>query len=192
MKIFYLFFIFLNLAFALPLSEIQSTMTKDIDVTMQALQKQDRDLEKISKEIFATFDDTFDYSLMAQLSLSSEFKKLSDADKAIFIKAFEENLKKSFVSKLRLYKDEKIKVLGGKQTKANRYNLKTSIILDGQEKHIVFKFYDKKSDWKIYDVDILGISVIQTYRSQFSDILKQTDFQGLLQKLKDEIQFDAK
>uniref|UniRef100_UPI003A88854D ABC transporter substrate-binding protein n=2 Tax=Helicobacter TaxID=209 RepID=UPI003A88854D len=48
-----------------------------------------------------------------------------------------------------------------------------------------------EGDWKIYDVDILGISVIQTYRSQFSDILAHSDFQTLLAKLKSEITFES-
>ena len=193
MKIFYfLFFIFCNIAFALPFDEIEQTMKKNIDKTLISLQKPNKDLEKISKEIFTTFDDIFDYKLMAQLSLSDAFKKLTAKEQALFMQTFEENLKKSFVSKLKLYKDEEIKVLNGQKVKANRYNLKSSIILDGQEKFIIFKFYDNKGDWRVYDVDILGISVIQTYRSQFSDLLKQTDFQGLIQKLKDEIRFDAK
>ena len=84
-----------------------------------------------------------------------------------------------------------MKVVGGEQSKNNRYNLKTSMVLDGKLNYIVFKFYDNKGDWKIYDVDILGISVIQTYRSQFGDILTNADFQTLLTKLKSEDAFNT-
>lgn len=83
-----------------------------------------------------------------------------------------------------------MKVLGGQKTKANRYNLKTSIILDGKIHYITFKFHEFNQDWKIYDVDILGISVIQTYRSQFADIISQEGFEKLLQKLESEIRFE--
>ena len=57
--------------------------------------------------------------------------------------------------------------------------------------YIIFKFYDSKGDWRIYDVDILGISVVQTYRSQFNDILTNADFQTLLAKLQSEIHFES-
>ncbi|WP_291953133.1 ABC transporter substrate-binding protein, partial [Campylobacter sp.] len=60
---------------------------------------------------------------------------------------------------------------------------KTSMIIDGKENFVVFKFYNKNNDWKIYDVDIFGISIIQTYRSQFKDILTNADFDTLLDKL---------
>ncbi|TLD85608.1 ABC transporter substrate-binding protein [Helicobacter sp. MIT 05-5294] len=177
-------------------------MTQNIQKTMNILQKttsanpkdstlSNAQAQQIAKEIFTLFDSIFDYSLMAQLSLSQEYKTLSESQKSEYTRAFEQNLKKSFTDKLRLYKDENMEVVGGEQTKSNRYNLKTTMVLDGKLNSIIFKFYDNKGDWKIYDVDILGISVIQTYRSQFSDILAHSDFQTLLTKLKSEITFES-
>ncbi len=148
-------------------------------------------VENIAKEIFIMFDSIFDYNLMAQLSLSKDYKTLTKIQQEEYTQAFEQNLKRSFTDKLRLYKDEKLEVLGGEQPKNNRYNLKTSMVLDGKLNYVIFKFYEKEGDWKIYDVDILGISVIQTYRSQFSDILAHSDFQTLLAKLKSEITFES-
>ncbi|MBF7043723.1 ABC transporter substrate-binding protein, partial [Campylobacter volucris] len=48
---------------------------------------------------------------------------------------------------------------------------------------VIFKFYNKNGDWQIYDVDIFGVSIIQTYRSQFKDVLQNADFATLLSKL---------
>ncbi|MCH3852596.1 ABC transporter substrate-binding protein, partial [Campylobacter jejuni] len=53
----------------------------------------------------------------------------------------------------------------------------------GEEKNIIFKFYNNNNDWLIYDIDVLGVSIVQTYRSQFGDILANQDFDTLLQKL---------
>ena len=185
-------------AFGLEFSAIDSTMEQNIQKTLALLQKNTHNApiseakaQEIAKEVFLIFDSIFDYQLMAQLSLSKEYKTLSETQKKEYNQAFEQNLKKSFTDKLRLYKDEEMKVVGGEQTKNNRYNLKTSMVLDGKLNYIVFKFYDNKGDWKIYDVDILGISVIQTYRSQFGDILTNADFQTLLTKLKSEDVFNT-
>lgn len=51
------------------------------------------------------------------------------------------------------------------------------------KKNIIFKFYNNNNDWLIYDIDVLGVSIVQTYRSQFGDILANQDFDTLLQKL---------
>ncbi len=52
-----------------------------------------------------------------------------------------------------------------------------------EEKNIIFKFYNDNNNWLIYDVDVLGVSIVQTYRSQFRDILANQGFDALLQKL---------
>ena len=193
---------FTSLAFGLELNQIQSTMEQNIQKTLAILQKNathnpqnskaaNAQVERIAQEIFAMFDSIFDYKLMAQLSLSQNYKTLTKEQQDQYNQAFEQNLKRSFADKLRLYKDEEMQVVGGEQTKNNRYNLKTSMVLDGKLNYIIFKFYDSKGDWRIYDVDILGISVVQTYRSQFNDILTNADFQTLLAKLQSEIHFES-
>lgn len=193
---------FTSLAFGLELNQIQSTMEQNIQKTLAILQKNvtnnpqdskaaNAQVERIAQEIFAMFDSIFDYKLMAQLSLSQHYKTLTKEQQEQYNQAFEQNLKRSFTDKLRLYKDEEMQVVGGEQTKNNRYNLKTSMVLDGKLNYIIFKFYDSKGDWRIYDVDILGISVVQTYRSQFNDILTNADFQTLLAKLQSEIHFES-
>lgn len=190
MKILFSFLLVATFGFALEFDKIDTTMEKNINQTIHILQTSNKDIESIAKEIFTMFDSIFDYHLMAQLSLSKKYKTLSPSQQKEFDVAFEKNLKRSFTDKLHLYKDETMKVLGGQKTKANRYNLKTSIILDGKIHYITFKFHEFNQDWKIYDVDILGISVIQTYRSQFADIISQEGFEKLLQKLESEIRFE--
>ena len=190
MKILFSFLLVATFGFALEFDKIDTTMEKNINQTIHILQTSNKSIESIAKEIFAMFDSIFDYHLMAQLSLSKKYKTLSPSQQKEFDVAFEKNLKRSFTDKLHLYKNETMKVLGGQKTKANRYNLKTSIILDGKIHYITFKFHEFNQDWKIYDVDILGISVIQTYRSQFADIISQEGFEKLLQKLESEIRFE--
>lgn len=190
MKILFSFLLVATFGFALEFDKIDTTMEKNINQTIHILQTSNKSIESIAKEIFTMFDSIFDYHLMAQLSLSKKYKTLSPSQQKEFDVAFEKNLKRSFTDKLHLYKDETMKVLGGQKTKANRYNLKTSIILDGKIHYITFKFHEFNQDWKIYDVDILGISVIQTYRSQFADIISQEGFEKLLQKLESEIRFE--
>lgn len=190
MKILLSFLLVATFGFALEFDKIDTTMEKNINQTIHILQTSNKNIESIAKEIFTMFDSIFDYHLMAQLSLSKKYKTLSPSQQKEFDVAFEKNLKRSFTDKLHLYKDETMKVLGGQKTKANRYNLKTSIILDGKIHYITFKFHEFNQDWKIYDVDILGISVIRTYRSQFADIISQEGFEKLLQKLESEIRFE--
>lgn len=178
-----IFLSFVINTFALNLGEIQSTMQKNIDKSLQLLQT-NADKKAVANEIFTLFDESFDYTLMAKLSLSKYYDMLNSQEKEEFNKAFEANLKKSFTDKLSLYKDQILKVKNGEKKNEKRYFLTTSMIVDGEEKFIIFKFYNDKDNWLIYDVDVLGVSIIQTYRSQFDDILKNSNFEALLESLK--------
>lgn len=168
-------------AAALSLNELESTMQSNIDKARAAL-KNNADTAKAAQEIFVIFDPVFDYELMAKISLSKRYNALTAAQKAEFNKAFEAQLKSSFTSKLGLYKDYEIKITD-KQSQKDRIFLNSQMIIDGEAKKIIFKFYNKKGDYQIYDVDILGVSIVQTYRSQFADLLENADFDTLIKKL---------
>lgn len=186
-----------NLAFSLEFDKIHSTIQTNIDATLEILRtmpKQDSsqyetDIQQATNAIFTLFDPVFDYILMAKLALSQHYKSLTQEQIDAFHVSFINNLKKNFTDKLKLYSNQDIQVLDGESPKKNRYNLKTSIIANGKANSIVFKFYENQQDWKVYDVDILGISVIQTYRTQINDILEKSDFNTLLSRLQNEIAF---
>lgn len=163
---------------------IKPTMSEKINATTKLIQSNKDKPQAAAKQIYAIFDPVFDYSLMAKLSLGkSQYKKLNDSQRQEFAKKFEQRLKKSFVSKLNLYTNEVIKIDDVKDVK-NRKILHTKLI--GKEKTypINYKFYNaKESGWLIYDVDILDISIIQTYRNQFARALDKNDFKHLLSLL---------
>ncbi len=184
-------------SFAIEQDKIPTTIQTNINQALKLLKespKQDsKALQNIAEKIFVLFDPLFDYPLMAQLSLAQSYKTLNQEQIQTFNQVFEENLKKSFTDKLKLYKDEKLEVLNGEQIKSNRYNLKISLLINGELNFIILKFYTNDNrDWKIYDVDVLGISIIQTYRSQISDILANGDFQMLINNLQNEFSFETK
>jgi phospholipid transport system substrate-binding protein len=51
-----------------------------------------------------------------------------------------------------------------------------------------YKLYQSESEWKIYDVEIQGVSIIRSYRSQFSEILKNGTIDDLLLKLEKSVE----
>ena len=48
---------------------------------------------------------------------------------------------------------------------------------------IIHKMRKVGKKWKIYDVDIQGVSILLTYRSQFDDILRKGTVEDLLSQL---------
>lgn len=182
-----LFLVFSSFSFAgLKQATIHPDMTNRIDKVLMILKDSKLEKSKKAEEIINLMDNVFDYSLMSRLSLGKDWNEITPAQKSEFVKLFTKKLKDSYIEKLDLYTDELVEVLGIDQPKSNRIVLKTQLIGKEEKYEIDYKFYqeDGVDSWLIYDVDLLGVSIIQTYRKQFSGFLKDKTFDELLTFLK--------
>jgi len=171
-------------------SDIAKQMQSKIDETTNLLKNKDIAFKDKTTQIFETFDSVFDYSSMSRIALGKQWRKLSTKQKKSFEKIFTLKLKQSYVDKLNLYTDEKVKIEKVEKIKRNRIKLYTKLI--GQEEiyDIVYKFHKSKknNDWLIYDVEMIGVSIMKTYRNQFKEFLSTKTFDNLLAKLKTKTQ----
>lgn len=177
---------FSHTLYAIEESRISSFMQTNIDRATTILRDKQLQKNEKSEKIFLIFDSIFDYSLMAQLSLGNkQWSSLESLKQNEFSQLFEQKLKVSYMNKLDLYTDEKIVIKNLEKIKDTRIHLTTHLMKNSEVYEIIYKFYkNKNDDWLIYDVDILGVSIIQTYRTQFADILNKEPFEKLLDKLK--------
>ena len=58
---------------------------------------------------------------------------------------------------------------------------------NGQKIQMAYQLVDKQGDWKIYDLNIEGVSLLQSYRSQFSDALLNQSIKTLTENLNKKI-----
>lgn len=143
------------------------------------------------KKIDAIFDDMLDYGALAESSLGSEWAGRSDAEKAEFSgllkqlvrKAYERNLKKIINFDVE-YIDEAAEgnaVMVKTKSKAKSADAREEPI------EIVFKVVQKDGKWKVNDIITEGVSLVSSYRSQFTKIIKKDGFPALIQKMKDKL-----
>ncbi|CAA6826745.1 MAG: Unknown protein [uncultured Sulfurovum sp.] len=179
--------ILLTLTFSHALEEINIKPTMDVKIKKVIKILQDKSLSQVQKnrQSIAIFDPIFDYGLMAKISLGKKWNSLTKQQKSSFSKAFERKIKYSYIDKLKLYTNQKIITKNIKKLKHNRITLETSVISSQETYKIINSFYKKKSNqqWYIYDVRLAGVSILQTYRKQFSAYLKTKTFESLLKSL---------
>lgn len=171
--------------FAIPQEQIKDTMNKKITEVLLTLKSTELTKDQKAKNVINIMDSSFDYKIMSRLSLGKKWKTLSKEDKSLFTKIFKEKLKNSYVEKLDLYTNQKIEIKNLEKVKS-RLVLKTELLGEDENFKIDYKFYKnrKNQEWFIYDVDIIGVSIIQTYRKQFSEFLKTKSFTDLIELLK--------
>ena len=166
--------------------EIHAMTKEKVDIVINILK--DKSLSKNEKKegILETIDGLFDFSLMARLSLGKKhWKSLSKAKRNEFSELFVERLKLSYLEKLDLYTDEEVVVDEARKTKKNRVEVLTYLVTKDDKKEMIYKLYKtKKKGWMVYDVDVLGVSIVQTYRSQFSGVLKKETMEQLMERMR--------
>ena len=164
---------------------IQKTMDSKVKKVLNLLKDKTLSQKKKEQKSIVVMDSVFDYQTMAKISLGKKWKTLSSKEKNQFTQAFEKKIKHSYVDKLKLYNNQKVITKALKKPKANRITLENQIIGKSDTYKVIYQFYKKKkkNDWYIYDVRLAGVSIVQTYRKQFSDFLKTKSFSQLLKSL---------
>ena len=169
---------------ALKQDEIEDTMTKKIDNVLMILEQKNLPTNKKGEQIIKIIDKVFNNELMARIALNKEtWDTLSEQKQKEFTKIFENKLKNSYIEKLELYNDQKVKIVGLNPYNKNRLQLETELLGKEGIYKINYNFYNKSKDseqWLIYDVDLVGVSIIQTYRQQFAGLLKEKTFDEML------------
>ena len=165
--------------------EIDNLLKTNLDAVLTVLQKKDLDQQTKNKEIVDLVTPMFDFELMARLSLGKKhWSGLTQDKKERFTELFIKRLKTSYLKNFTLYTDEKVIYEPSVQVKNK---IHTPTYLDSKEKKIsiLYKFYKAQNGWKIYDMEIQGVSIIRSYRSQFGSILENGTADDLLLKLED-------
>ena len=165
--------------------DINSMVKKKVSVIFDLLGKQDIEKNERNEKIVGELNEIMDFKLAAYLSLGKHWKKISKTQKKEFVETFQQYINNYIVEKIDLYTNQKIDIGDSKIVKKGRAELEIGILSGGETLEVNFKLRkNKKKEWRVYDVDIEGVSLITTFRSQFSGVLKNSSFEELMEKLK--------
>ena len=165
--------------------DINGMVKKKVAVIFDLLGKQDIEKNERNEKIVGELNEIMDFQLAAYLSLGKHWKKISKTQKKEFVETFQQYINNYIVEKIDLYTNQKIDIGDSKIVKKGRAELEIGILSGGETLEVNFKLRkNKKKEWRVYDVDIEGVSLITTFRSQFSGVLKNSSFEELLEKLK--------
>ncbi len=107
--------------------------------------------------------------------------------KAEFINQFTHLVTSTYSAALASYNDDKVQFypLRTDYTKSKVVTVRSVIIRqNGQRIAVDYNVIRDADNWKVYDFSIENISMVQSYRSQFADVLSRQGMNGLLQQLK--------
>ncbi|HTN70525.1 MAG TPA: ABC transporter substrate-binding protein [Methylomirabilota bacterium] len=126
----------------------------------------------------------FDFQEMSRRSLGANARRYKDRV-GEFTPLFVDFLEHTYMGTLEKNGDAKIQyvreIIDGENA---QINTKTRL-KDGSEYTVDYKLYLTPVGWRAYDVIVEGISLVNSYRSQFDRVLNKKSFDALLQDLRE-------
>jgi phospholipid transport system substrate-binding protein len=171
-------------AFAGPATD----MVKAKQTTLFDLLKQGT--PEAQKKIDGVFDEMLDYSTLAEASLGPEWAARSDAEKAEFTDLLKKLVRNAYTKNLKKITGFDVDYAGEDPADGGATVVKTkSKPRDPRDEpvEINFKVVQKDGKWKVQDIVTEGVSLVQSYRSQFTKIIKKDGWPKLIEKMKDKL-----
>ena len=165
----------------------QEFLQHNLDAAFAILENSNLEQQAKQEAVEEIVTPMFDFPLMAKLSLGKkQWTGLTPQNRDRFTELFVKRLRQSYLNRLTAYTDEKI-IYGSAVEVKKKIHIPTDLVSKGKKISMLYKLYLSKSGWRIYDVEIQGVSIIRSYRSQFKEILENGSYDDLIKKLEQPI-----
>jgi phospholipid transport system substrate-binding protein len=150
------------------------------DPTLKGTAKTQERRQKVKEIIYSTFD----FNEMAKRSMGPHWQKRTPEEQKEFVRLFTVLLEDAYLETLESYSGEKIRFVNERQDK-NFAEVNSKLIDNkGTEFSIDYRLQNTNGDWKVVDVVIENVSLVNNYRAQFNRVLAKSSYADLLETMK--------
>ena len=128
----------------------------------------------------------FNFTRMTQLAMARDWRQASAAQKKTLTDEFHALLVRTYAKALTEYKNQTVEYkpfsLKAGETDVR---VRTEIKQSGAGKNIELDYWLEKSatGWKVYDIEVGGISIVTNYRDSFASEVRNSGIDGLIKLL---------
>jgi phospholipid transport system substrate-binding protein len=128
----------------------------------------------------------FDWTEMARRALATHWRERTPEQQQEFVRLFRDLVERTYLNRLETATQEKLDIqYVGEQVEGSRTVVKTNVLTKrNQQVPIEYRLQKVDGRWRIYDVLVEGISLVNNYRSQFNQIISSSSYDELVRKMK--------
>lgn len=128
-----------------------------------------------------------DFQEATQLAVGKAWNSASPEQKEQLVGYFRSLLVRIYSNAIDVYRGQTMRTMPVRvQPTATEATVRNQYLKDGQPPVPVEYSMKKTGDtWKIYDISVEGVSLVQTYRAEFDNITRTQGVEGLIKKLKE-------
>lgn len=126
----------------------------------------------------------FDFAEMSRRCLGPDWRNRTDEERREFVRLFRGLLEAAYLGRIEAYKGKGVRYVG--EAVDPPYALVETRVLTrrGHELPVSYRMIRGGEGWRIYDVVVEGISLVNNYRAQFRSVLQKSSFEEMMEKLR--------
>ena len=172
-----------------PTDQIKTTVDKALvvlkDPRLKPAAKTKERREQLKQILFARFD----FAEMAKRSLGANWRRRTPKEQEEFVRLFTDLLERAYADTIESYGDEKI-VYVGERLDGGYADVSSKVHTSkGEEFSLNYRAHFVGGEWRVYDVVVENISMVNNYRSQFNRVISNASYEELVRRLRDKADF---
>lgn len=144
-----------------------------------------RDPETLSGVVNNIILPVFDFEAFSKLSLGRHWREASPEQRRRFTEAFRTMLVGTYTKYLADYGGTTVRILDNRSGGDDRrWRVDSEVVVPNHEPlPVVYSFWRKSGKWKVYNVSVEGLSLVQLFRNSFSDKVNQEGLDALIEQM---------
>lgn len=163
---------------------VDRALQQSVAILGEASLGEEAKVERLRKVVMPLFD----FAEMSRRSLGSHWRRRTAEQREEFTSLFTRLLERTYSKRISAYNGQQTRVVG-EEIDDRFARVDTEIVdRDGRRFKVAYRMHraGEPARWRIYDVVVEGISLVNNYRAQFSRVINRKSFENLVERLREQ------
>lgn len=130
-----------------------------------------------------------DFAVMTRLAVGPAWRKATQEQRTEIMQLFRKLLVSVYSGALKEASDYSVKLNKSRPSTDPRQTIvRTSLVASQRDPvQLDYRLMNENGEWKIFDVCVGGVWLVENYRSQFASVIGNSGLEGLISQLKDRV-----
>lgn len=168
-----------------PTEQVRTTVDKVLTIVRRPNPKSKAQMEAQRAQLAEVISPRFDFPEMAKRSLGRHWAGRTPEEQREFVEILATLLRRSYADNIESYTGQIVHYTREREDR-NYAEVDTKIVIENRPPFAInYKLHSVDKEWKVYDLIIDDISVVNNYRSQFDRVIAKTSYADLVRILKE-------
>jgi len=161
---------------------VDRALQQSVAILGEASLGEEAKVERLRKVVMPLFD----FAEMSRRSLGSHWRRRTAEQREEFTSLFTRLLERTYSKRISAYNGQQTRVVG-EEIDDRFASVDTEILdRDGRRFKVDYRMHrtGEPAKWRIYDVVVEGISLVNNYRAQFNRVINRKSFENLVERLR--------